>query len=137
MDIWEKMYKKAKEQYHPEEVSPFIYAHNVVCAIEAENGEMLNYFTNQSDIKLSAFQYIDSFIIQSKFVYRKQMLFSIFSKTQKIVWCYSIKICKCDDCLVRDLFIIICFIISKRCSGYSGLLWQFLQRQTFFYSQIF
>ena len=85
MDLWEKMYKKAKEQYHPEEVSPFIYAHNVVCAIEAENGEMLNYFTNQSDIKLSAFQYIDSFIIQSKFVYRKQMLFSIFSKTQKIV----------------------------------------------------
>lgn len=37
MDIWERMYEKAKEQYHPEEVSPFIYAHNVVCAIEAEN----------------------------------------------------------------------------------------------------
>ena len=27
MDIWERMYEKAKEQYHPEEVSPFIYAH--------------------------------------------------------------------------------------------------------------
>ena len=27
MDIWKRMYEKAKEQYHPEEVSPFIYAH--------------------------------------------------------------------------------------------------------------
>ena len=26
MDIWEKLYQKAKEQYHPQEVSPFIYA---------------------------------------------------------------------------------------------------------------
>lgn len=32
MDIWEKLYQKAKEQYHPQEVSPFIYAHHVVCA---------------------------------------------------------------------------------------------------------
>ena len=32
MDIWEKLYKEAKEQYHPEEVSPFVYAHHVVCA---------------------------------------------------------------------------------------------------------
>ena len=35
------MYEKAKEQYHPEEVSPFIYAHNVVCAIEAEKWRYL------------------------------------------------------------------------------------------------
>ena len=44
MDIWEKLYLKAKEQYHPEDVSPFIYAHHVVCAIEAENGEIYTGF---------------------------------------------------------------------------------------------
>lgn len=44
MDIWEKLYVKAKEQYHPEEVSPFLYAHHVVCALEAENGEIFTGF---------------------------------------------------------------------------------------------
>ena len=44
MDIWEKMYLKAKAEYHPEEVSPFIDAHHVVCAIEAENGEIYTGF---------------------------------------------------------------------------------------------
>lgn len=44
MDIWEKMYLKAKTEYHPEEVSPFIDAHHVVCAIEAENGEIYTGF---------------------------------------------------------------------------------------------
>ena len=39
MDIWEKLYQKARDLYHPEEVSPFIYAHHVVYALEAENGE--------------------------------------------------------------------------------------------------
>ena len=48
MDIWEKMYEKAKVQYHPEEVSPFIYAHNVVCALEAENGEIYTGFCIES-----------------------------------------------------------------------------------------
>ena len=48
MDIWEKMYEKAKEQYHPEEVSPFIYAHNVVCTIEADNGEIYTGFCIES-----------------------------------------------------------------------------------------
>ncbi len=48
MDIWEKMYEKAKVLYHPEEVSPFIYAHNVVCAIEAENGEIFTGFCIES-----------------------------------------------------------------------------------------
>lgn len=33
MNIWETLYLKAKEQYHPEEISPFVYAHHVVCAI--------------------------------------------------------------------------------------------------------
>lgn len=37
MDIWEQLYFKAKEQYHPAEVSPFMYAHHVVCALESEN----------------------------------------------------------------------------------------------------
>ena len=29
MDIWEEMYLKAKEEYHPEELSPFIDAHHL------------------------------------------------------------------------------------------------------------
>ena len=33
MDIWEQLYEKAKEQYHPGDVSPFVYAHHVVCAL--------------------------------------------------------------------------------------------------------
>lgn len=42
------MYLKAKEQYHPEEVSPFVYAHHVVCAIESENGEIYTGFCIES-----------------------------------------------------------------------------------------
>lgn len=48
MDIWEKLYQKAKEQYHPQEVSPFIYAHHVVCALESENGEIYTGFCIES-----------------------------------------------------------------------------------------
>ena len=48
MDIWERLYLKAKEQYHPEEVSPFIYARGVVCAIESENGEIFTGFCIES-----------------------------------------------------------------------------------------
>ena len=44
MDIWEKLYEAAKAQYHPEEVTPFICAHHVVCALEAENGEIFTGF---------------------------------------------------------------------------------------------
>ena len=44
MDIWEEVYRKAKEQYHPEDVPPFIYAHHVVCALESENGEIYTGF---------------------------------------------------------------------------------------------
>lgn len=44
MDIWDKLYEKASAEYHPEEVSPFIDAHHVVCAIEAENGEIYTGF---------------------------------------------------------------------------------------------
>lgn len=35
MDIGETLYKKAKEQYHQEDVTPFVYAHHVVCALES------------------------------------------------------------------------------------------------------
>ena len=44
MDIWEKMYEKAKNVYHPEEVSPFIMAHHVVAAVESESGEIFTGF---------------------------------------------------------------------------------------------
>lgn len=40
MDIWKKMYEYAKKEYHPQEVTPFIYTHHVVCALEAEDGQL-------------------------------------------------------------------------------------------------
>ena len=40
MDIWEKLYEAAKAEYHPQEISPFLTAHHVVSAVEAENGEI-------------------------------------------------------------------------------------------------
>ena len=48
MDIWQTLYEKAKAQYHPEEVSPFVYAHHVVCALESENGELFTGFCIES-----------------------------------------------------------------------------------------
>lgn len=44
MDIWHTLYEKAREQYRPEEISPFITAHHVVCALEAENGAIYTGF---------------------------------------------------------------------------------------------
>lgn len=44
MDIWQKLYEAAKKEYHPEDVSHFIMAHHVTCAIEAENGEIFTGF---------------------------------------------------------------------------------------------
>lgn len=34
------MYLKAKEEYHPEEISPFIRVHHVVCAVLCESGNI-------------------------------------------------------------------------------------------------
>jgi len=48
MDIWEKLYNAAKDQYHPQEVSPFVYAHHVACALESENGEIFTGFCIES-----------------------------------------------------------------------------------------
>lgn len=48
MDIWETLYEKARAQYCPREVSPFIYAHHVVCALESENGEIYTGFCIES-----------------------------------------------------------------------------------------
>lgn len=48
MDIWERLYIKAREQYHPEDVSPFLYAHHVVCALESESGEIFTGFCMES-----------------------------------------------------------------------------------------
>ena len=44
MDIWDKLYLAAKEQYHPEEISPFFLAHHVVCAVESDSGEIFTGF---------------------------------------------------------------------------------------------
>lgn len=40
MDIWEQLYNEAKILYNPHEVSPFVYAEHVVCALEAEDGQI-------------------------------------------------------------------------------------------------
>lgn len=48
MDIWEELYNRAKAEYHPEDVSPFVMAHHVVCAIESENGEIFTGFCIES-----------------------------------------------------------------------------------------
>ena len=44
MDIWETLYERAKAEYHPEEISPFLYAHHVVCALESKSGEIFTGF---------------------------------------------------------------------------------------------
>ena len=44
MDIWEELYQRAEKEYHPEDVSPFIYAHHVVCALESANGTIYTGF---------------------------------------------------------------------------------------------
>jgi len=44
MDIWDKLYDSAKMEYHPEEISPFISAHHVACAIEGEDGKIYTGF---------------------------------------------------------------------------------------------
>lgn len=48
MDIWEELYNKAKEQYYPTDVSPFVYAHHVVCALESEDGRIFTGFCIES-----------------------------------------------------------------------------------------
>jgi len=40
MDIWETLYLKAKEHYHPTEVNSFIYTNHVVCALESISGKV-------------------------------------------------------------------------------------------------
>lgn len=47
-DIWSKMLKIAEAEYHPEEISPFITAHHVACAIEAEDGQIFGGFCIES-----------------------------------------------------------------------------------------
>lgn len=40
MDIWEKLYQSAKPLYKPAELNKFIYANNVVCALESKSGKI-------------------------------------------------------------------------------------------------
>ncbi len=48
MDIWEELYQRAKVEYRPGDVSPFVYAHHVVCALESESGEIYTGFCIES-----------------------------------------------------------------------------------------
>lgn len=48
MDIWEELYNRAREQYDPRQVSPFLYAHHVVCALESGSGEIYTGFCIES-----------------------------------------------------------------------------------------
>ena len=48
MDIWQELYEKARAQYGPQEVSPFVYAHHVVCALESENWRIYTGFCIES-----------------------------------------------------------------------------------------
>lgn len=40
MDIWKKLYEAAKSFYKPAELNEFIYANNVVCALETKSGKI-------------------------------------------------------------------------------------------------
>lgn len=40
MDIWEEMYLKARKEYHPEDISPFIETRHVVAAVQSESGKI-------------------------------------------------------------------------------------------------
>lgn len=48
MDVWEKLYDAARKEYHPTEVTPFVYAHHVVCALETKNGKIFTGFCIES-----------------------------------------------------------------------------------------
>ena len=48
MDIWEELYRQAKKEYHPEDVSPFVCAHHVVCALESADGTIYTGFCIES-----------------------------------------------------------------------------------------
>lgn len=48
MEVWQQLYEKAKAQYCPAHVSPFIYAHHVVCALESESGKVFTGFCIES-----------------------------------------------------------------------------------------
>lgn len=44
MDIWEEMYNKAASLYNPSDLSPFFWAHHVVCAMQNDKGEIFTGF---------------------------------------------------------------------------------------------
>ncbi len=48
MDIWEQLYQKAKGLYRQGDVTPFIYARHVVCALESGNGDIYTGFCVES-----------------------------------------------------------------------------------------
>lgn len=47
-DIWEQLYDAAKKLYAPQDVSPFVYAHHVVCAVQSDDGRIYTGFCIES-----------------------------------------------------------------------------------------
>ncbi len=41
MDIWKEMFLKVKDEYHPEEISPFLTIHHVVAAVQSKKTILL------------------------------------------------------------------------------------------------
>ena len=48
MDIWEQLYERGRGEYHPEQVTPFVYGHHVVCALESEDRRIFTGFSIES-----------------------------------------------------------------------------------------
>lgn len=48
MDIWEEMYEKARAEYRPEDISPFIETRHVVAAVQSESGQIFVGFNVDS-----------------------------------------------------------------------------------------
>ena len=47
-DIWQQLCNAAAAQYNPQQVTPFLYAHHVVCALQAADGQIFTGFCIES-----------------------------------------------------------------------------------------
>ena len=71
MDIWEKLYTQAKKEYYPEDVTSFVYAHHVVCALESADGTIYTGFGIEAlAAQLNALFALYTFVVRLKETYR-------------------------------------------------------------------